>query len=168
MNEILAPRYAPVGTPLGPGWFAYTSRGVVLLSANCTERAFLAEARDALGVKPVRKEPQATFARAVRDSIARGDGSVVDWTMLSPFQRTVLQATAKIPVGAVRSYADLARAIRKPRAQRAVGTALARNPVPLMVPCHRVVRSDGSLGNYGLGGTDVKRALLAREGYRSA
>jgi len=65
----------------------------------------------------------------------------------------------------VRSYAELARRIGAPNAQRAVGSALARNPIPLLVPCHRVVRSDGRLGNYGIGGEAAKRRLLSSEGY---
>ncbi|MEO5917984.1 MAG: methylated-DNA--[protein]-cysteine S-methyltransferase, partial [Candidatus Limnocylindrales bacterium] len=66
--------------------------------------------------------------------------------------------------GEVRSYGWIAAEIGRPRAVRAVGTALSRNPVPLVVPCHRVVRSDGTIGQYSLGGPDAKRAVLASEG----
>lgn len=80
----------------------------------------------------------------------------------SRFQRRVWYALCEIPAGETRSYQDLARALDVPRAARAVGRACATNPVPVLVPCHRVIRSDGSLGGY-LGGLARKRALLKRE-----
>jgi O-6-methylguanine DNA methyltransferase len=86
----------------------------------------------------------------------------VDLSAVQPFQRDVLEATRRIPFGEVCTYAWLAREIGHPRAVRAVGTALGRNPVPLIVPCHRVLRSDGGLGGYLLG-TAVKGQLLALE-----
>jgi O-6-methylguanine DNA methyltransferase len=86
----------------------------------------------------------------------------VDTTALPEFQRRVLGVTARIPFGAARPYAWVARRIGRPRAVRAVGTALGRNPVPLIVPCHRVVRSDGGGGGYALG-VRLKRRLLELE-----
>jgi len=84
---------------------------------------------------------------------------------LSPFARKVLDACRKIPSGKTVSYSQLAGMIGKPRASRAVGSALARNPIPLIIPCHRVIRSDGSLGNFSaLGGTALKKMLLTLEG----
>lgn len=79
------------------------------------------------------------------------------------FQRTVWHALSAIPWGAVRSYADIARAIDKPKAVRAVGAANGRNPLPIVVPCHRVIGSDGSLTGFA-GGLDMKRKLLQLEG----
>jgi methylated-DNA-[protein]-cysteine S-methyltransferase len=67
-------------------------------------------------------------------------------------------------MGQVRTYSWIASEIVYPKAVRAVGSALARNPVPVFIPCHRVVRSDGIIGNYGLGGPDAKRSILAAEG----
>lgn len=78
------------------------------------------------------------------------------------FQCTVWKALCEIPYGATRSYADVARAVRNPNAVRAVGTASGANPIPLVVPCHRVIASGGKLGGYG-GGLDLKRRLLAME-----
>jgi len=75
----------------------------------------------------------------------------VDLEGTSGFQAKVLEATRRIPFGEIRSYATLARRIGRPGAARAVGNALATNPVPIIVPCHRVVRGDGSWGRYGLG-----------------
>ncbi|MDX1689406.1 MAG: methylated-DNA--[protein]-cysteine S-methyltransferase [Acidimicrobiia bacterium] len=88
----------------------------------------------------------------------------VDLTDLTDFQRAVLDVTAGIPAGEVRPYGWVAAEVGSPGATRAVGSALARNPVPVLVPCHRVVRSDGRIGNYSLGGPDNKRALLDAEG----
>ena len=81
----------------------------------------------------------------------------------TPFQRQVWQALAEIPWGEVRSYADIARAIQRSKAVRAVGAANGRNPLPIVVPCHRVVGSDGSLTGFA-GGLEMKRALLELEG----
>lgn len=85
-----------------------------------------------------------------------------DLSGLSPFTRAVLRITAKIPYGEVRSYEWVARKLGKPRAVRAVGNALARNPIPIIIPCHRIVRSDGTIGGFALG-TAWKRRLLALE-----
>jgi O-6-methylguanine DNA methyltransferase len=88
----------------------------------------------------------------------------VDLTALPAFQRRVLEEARRIPFGQARTYAWVARRIGNPRAVRAVGTALARNPVPLIVPCHRVLRSDGGLGGYSMeGGVALKARLLALE-----
>jgi len=89
--------------------------------------------------------------------------SWLDLDSCSQFQRTVLMAEMTIPRGRVAAYSELAAHIQRPRAARAVGTALARNPFPIIIPCHRTVRSDGSLGGFG-GGLDMKRALLDMEG----
>jgi methylated-DNA-[protein]-cysteine S-methyltransferase len=81
----------------------------------------------------------------------------------TPFQRQVWQALRRIPPGEARSYADVARAVRRPRAVRAVGAANGRNPVALVVPCHRVIGADGALTGYA-GGLERKRWLLRHEG----
>ncbi|MFA6328437.1 MAG: MGMT family protein [Candidatus Micrarchaeia archaeon] len=83
---------------------------------------------------------------------------------LTPFQRSVLFECAKIPKGQVRTYSQIARAVGKPRAARAVGNALAENPLAPIIPCHRVVRADGQLGGYSAkGGQAKKRWLLKSE-----
>jgi len=82
---------------------------------------------------------------------------------LSGFSAKVLRQTCKIPRGKVDTYSGIAAKIGSPSAARAVGTALANNPFPIVIPCHRVVRSDGSLGGFG-GGINMKRQLLAKEG----
>ena len=80
----------------------------------------------------------------------------------TPFQREVLEALQEIPYGETRSYADLAKAVGRPKATRAVGAANGRNPLPIVIPCHRAIGSDGSLTGFG-GGLDTKRFLLDLE-----
>ena len=86
----------------------------------------------------------------------------MDMSGLTPLQRLVLTATADIPYGSVCSYRQIAEAIHRPRAYRFVGSTLAKNPFPILIPCHRVIRSDSSLGQFG-GGTDLKRKLIDLE-----
>ena len=87
----------------------------------------------------------------------------VDWSGATSFSRLVLEECRRIPYGETLSYGELAAAAGRPRAARAVGQALGRNPVPLLVPCHRVRTGDGGLGGFGLG-LEAKRRLLALEG----
>jgi methylated-DNA-[protein]-cysteine S-methyltransferase len=86
----------------------------------------------------------------------------VDLTLASGFRRQVLAYLPAITYGQTASYASVAAAVRNPRAVRAVGSACSTNPLPVVIPCHRVVRSDGGIGDY-LGGPDVKRQLLDLE-----
>jgi methylated-DNA-[protein]-cysteine S-methyltransferase len=87
---------------------------------------------------------------------------ILDLGGLTPLQRSVLRATAQVPHGEVRSYGQIAAQVGRPRACRFVGTTLSRNPFPIFIPCHRIVRADGSLGGFGAG-TDLKRRMLLLE-----
>ncbi|MBI1885560.1 MAG: methylated-DNA--[protein]-cysteine S-methyltransferase [Chloroflexi bacterium] len=105
-------------------------------------------------------------------SPVRFDDLPLDWDSLSagrrsltPFRRAVLEEALRIPLGETRSYGWLAERVGRPRAARAVGRVMATNPFPVVVPCHRVVAADGSLGGYG-GGLDAKESLLRLEGAR--
>ena len=89
-----------------------------------------------------------------------------DLRRVGPFAQAVLHKTLEIPRGQVRPYGWIAREIGHPLAVRAVGTALANNPIPYFIPCHRVVRADGVIGNYGGGGPEAKKAILSHEGVR--
>ncbi len=82
---------------------------------------------------------------------------------LTGFQISVLLEVLKIPRGETRTYKEIAKAIRHPKAYRAVGNALKRNPLPIVIPCHRVIRSDGSIGGYSAGGSKRKAELLEKE-----
>lgn len=94
------------------------------------------------------------------------DESRVDISDLTPFEQAALKAAAQIPPGEVRSYAWVAQKIGRPRAARAVGQVMARNPLPLLLPCHRVVDASGDLHNYGYG-IEMKARILKMEGYRA-
>ncbi len=89
---------------------------------------------------------------------------LLDLRGVTPFRRAVLARTAAIPRGETRSYGALAAEVGRPAASRAVGSAMATNPLPLIIPCHRVVRSDGTLGRYSLGEPGLKARLLTEEG----
>lgn len=96
--------------------------------------------------------------------IRRGFTVDIDWSVISGFQLQVLKQTAEIPYGQVMSYAEMAKTLDSPGAARAVGAALAKNPMPIVIPCHRVIRSDCALSGY-LGGGKVKAQLLSLEGH---
>lgn len=100
--------------------------------------------------------------RAIACGREGGEGLPIDWDGLTPFRRAVLEETMRIPAGQTRSYGWLAAKVGRPRAARAVGRVMATNPLPLVVPCHRVVASDGSLRGYG-GGLPMKERLLRAE-----
>jgi methylated-DNA-[protein]-cysteine S-methyltransferase len=156
-------------TAVGPVYVAVGQRGLVAVNMGVAEQAFLEEVRKQAGVVPVRSRARAgAAARQVGDYVAGRRESFdlpVDWDRLGDFQRQVLRAACRIPRGQVRTYAEVARAIGRPGAARAVGQALGRNPVPIVVPCHRVLAADGSLRGYsGGGGVATKERLLRLEG----
>lgn len=165
-------RWHSFSTPFGTMYAAATDRGLVLVSwRQPGADGFVRELEERFPHHPVvrDREALAEAERQLREYFSGARSSFdlpVDLSMLSPFDRRVLEtARATIRFGEVVPYAELARRIARPRAARAVGNALGRNPVAIVVPCHRVVRSDGSLGGYG-GGIEYKERLLAIEGRR--
>lgn len=114
----------------------------------------------------LRAEAPSAWRGQIPEAIERGSpGKLpVDLRSVTEFQQDVLRTTAAIPRGEVRPYGWVAREIHRPKAVRAVGSAVARNPIPLIIPCHRVVRTDGHIGNYSLGGPHNKEELLEHEG----
>ena len=108
----------------------------------------------------------ADLARRIEKRLAGDRHNRIDLDLRgsTPFEQAVWMKALEIPHGEVRPYGWIAAEIGRPKAVRAVGTALGHNPVPLIVPCHRVVRSDGTIGQYSLGGPDNKRTILAEEG----
>ena len=108
------------------------------------------------------------FAKELKEYLAGKRAAFtipIDWTFLTPFQREALQAVFRIPYGETRTYLDIAREINRPRASRAVGAANAMNPIPIIVPCHRLLGVDGKLHGYGgKGGLGTKEWLLRMEG----
>jgi O-6-methylguanine DNA methyltransferase len=163
----LADVYTTIESPAGPVFVAWNDRGVSMVDladdpARFEERfrAVVGRRLDRVDAMPPRLEG------AVRRRLA-GDRSAalaVDLRGRSPFEEAVLRKALEIPSGEVRPYGWIAAEIGRPKAVRAVGTALGHNPIPLLIPCHRVVRSDGQLGEYSLGGPSVKRRVLTAEG----
>lgn len=157
-------------SPLGPLLVAEGPRGLLMIRylAARDVRAPLA----ALRLKFDAVEDRAVAARVgdeVRRYLAGESGALqrpIDLALIeSRFQHRALRRLCEVPRGAVVTYAALAGAIAAPRSQRAVGNAMGSNPLPIYVPCHRVVRSDGSVGHYG-GGVKLKMRLLRTEGFR--
>ncbi len=164
---ILDVVYRTVDSPVGPLLLASTEVGLVRV-------AYAGEDHDAvLQVLSERVSPRILHAPARLDATAReldeyfaGRRHIfempLDWRLTAGFRRTVLRHLAGIDYGRTASYAAVAQLAGNPRAVRAVGTACATNPLPVVVPCHRVMRSDGGMGGY-LGGLDAKRTLLVLE-----
>lgn len=172
-EELMGPRpvaplkYVAVEAPLGTVYVAYTDRGVAIVDLASSDRAFERTVDERLARRAERDPaPAQTLLRQIRSTLTGGKefSGPVDLTTVGPFERRVLEELRRIPKGEVRTYRDVAARLGHPTATRAVGNACAKNPVPLLIPCHRVVRSDGGLGGYSLrGGVALKRKLLERE-----
>jgi len=163
----LADRYAPIETALGRAFVAWNGRGVSWVGQAPDAATFESRFRAEVGREIAAAD---TLPDRLAGAIPRrlaGDRRVrirLDLRGHTPFEVAVWMKALEIPRGEVRPYGWIAAEIGKPRAVRAVGTALAHNPVPLVVPCHRVVRSDGLIGQYSMGGPDAKRRVLGSEG----
>jgi len=163
----LADRYARFDSPIGPLVVAWNGLGVSAVEAAPDDAAFEAAHLARTG-RPARAA--ASVPDSLASAIARrlgGDRRVridLDLRGHTTFEQDVWRKALEIPRGEVRPYGWVAAEIGRPKAVRAVGTALGHNPVPLIVPCHRVVRSDGTIGQYSLGGPGNKRTILAAEG----
>lgn len=167
-DGLLDVAYAMADSPVGPLLAATTQRGLVRiglpretyddvleqLAREVSPRVLESPAR----LDPVRRELDEYFEHRRR----RFDLDL-DWTLSRGFRRKVLDRLARIPYGDTITYAELADRAGSPRAYRAAGSACGSNPMAIVVPCHRVVRSGGALGEYG-GGPEMKRFLLEFEG----
>jgi methylated-DNA-[protein]-cysteine S-methyltransferase len=168
-DGLLDVAYAAVDSPLGPLVVAATPRGLVRVAY--TEPGSRDEVLEDLAarVSPRVLEVPARFDEPRRelDEYFAGRRTEfdlpIDWSVLRGFTLKVLRATADIDFGELRSYSDVASAAGSPRAVRAAGNALGANPMPVVVPCHRVVRTGGALGGY-TGGVERKEFLLRLEG----
>jgi methylated-DNA-[protein]-cysteine S-methyltransferase len=169
---LLDVAYAEVDSPLGPLLAARTPAGLVRLayieSGGGTDRVLESLAQ--------RLSPRVLEAPARLDDVRReldeyfagkrrGFDVALDLSLVGGFTRRLLDATAAIPFGSVRTYRDMAEAAGSPRATRAAGNALSANPIPIVVPCHRVLRTGGGLGGY-TGGLEKKEALLRIDGHQ--
>ncbi len=159
--------YSTMETPIGSLLLAATPRGLVRVAfAGESEEEALSEVSERVSAR-VRLAPAKldAAARELDEYFAgrrRSFEVPLDMRLARGFRRTVLESMSQIDYGSTVSYAALAAAAGSPRAVRAVGSACATNPLPVVLPCHRVLRSDGSLGGYG-GGLEAKRALLDLE-----
>lgn len=159
--------YAVVDSPLGRLLVAATTKGVCYIRLDDDEQALIDKLRAEFPAAEEIRRDEAAIAPAVKELLAYLEGRQphVDLPLdvrATAFQRRVWQELYAIPYGETRSYGEVAAALGLPRGQRAVGRACGDNPVPLLVPCHRVLRADGALGGYGLG-LDRKRRLLDQE-----
>jgi methylated-DNA-[protein]-cysteine S-methyltransferase len=161
-------RYGTMDSPLGVLLIAVTGQGVCEIDFGrnrtmdefrdrMTERGFDLM-HDQAAIQPV-VDQLSEYFQGRRNTF----DVPVDYSRLTPFAREVLKATASVPSGGVATYSEIAKQIGNPGATRAVGNALGRNPVPIILPCHRVVPADHSIGNY-TGGVDIKVKLLSLEG----
>ncbi|MEU5436997.1 methylated-DNA--[protein]-cysteine S-methyltransferase [Streptomyces sp. NPDC020719] len=167
--------WAVVGSDIGPLLLAATGQGlvnVVFHAHDAVRDKALRGLAARLGAEPSPARPgdAGPLAEPIRQLEAYFAGELhafelpLDWTLSSGFNRQVLrELEATVPYGTVVGYGDLAERVGQPRAAQAVGAAMGSNPLPVVVPCHRVVESDGGLGGFG-GGLETKRKLLALEG----
>jgi methylated-DNA-[protein]-cysteine S-methyltransferase len=155
-------------TPLGTIWAAVSEKGLIAVEVGGSRQDFYLELAR-LGFSDLEEDfPAAAAAVEQVCEYLAGDRTQfdlpIDWDVLRPFQRQVLQATFAIPYGETTTYGGLAQQVGRPRAARAVGRAQATNPMPLVIPCHRVLGSDGKLHGYGAHeGLKTKSWLLELE-----
>jgi methylated-DNA-[protein]-cysteine S-methyltransferase len=167
-EDLVDVAYAMVDSPFGEMLVAGTDRGIVRVAfPHRDQEGLLEELATAISPRvleaperldQVRRELDAYFEGRLRDFTVP-----LDWRLRRGFQGKALHAIARIPYGRTRSYGEIAADAGSPRAFRAAGTAAGANPLPPIVPCHRVVPAGGGIGNYG-GGPEMKRALLSLEG----
>ncbi|PWH20304.1 MAG: hypothetical protein DDG59_00545 [Anaerolineae bacterium] len=158
-------------TPFGQIGLAATEIGISFLEMQTTPERFEASLQDRGFL--LQPEQRPLLQAAMEQLTAYFQGRLktfdlaIDWTRFTPFQEQVLRKTLAIPYGQVKTYAQIAQEVGRPRAARAVGQVEAHNPIPIVIPCHRVIGSDGSLHGYGApGGLQTKMRLLELEGVK--
>jgi methylated-DNA-[protein]-cysteine S-methyltransferase len=166
-DGVLDVAYRTIGTPVGELLLAATGQGLVRVAyPGEGHGAVLARLAEAVSPRILRAPGRLDEASRQIEEYFTGRRTTfdlpLDLRLSTGFRRLVLAHLPDIPYGHTESYARVAAATGRPRAVRAVGTACATNPLPVVVPCHRVVRSDGTFGGY-IGGLDAKRSLLALE-----
>ena len=162
----LVDSYARFKTVLGDVYVAWNGRGVSAAARSGSAAEFEAWFRKDVGRELMPTTPPSDLAAKIEDELRGKRRMRFDLRGLTEFEQAVLRKTREIPRGEIRPYGWIAREIGHPAAVRAVGTALANNPIPYFIPCHRVVRTDGKIGNYGGGGPEAKKAILNLEGVR--
>ena len=165
---LLDVAFAETDSPVGRLLLAATPRGLVKVSFPIQPlEEVLERLANEISPRVLESPPKLDQARRELDLYFEGRlrefDLPLDWQLTHGFYRKVLRATAHIPYGQTRSYTQVATRAGNPRAVRAAGSALGSNPLPIIVPCHRVLRLGGALGGYG-GGLEMKRTLLQLEG----
>jgi methylated-DNA-[protein]-cysteine S-methyltransferase len=166
---LVSVAYARADSPFGELLVASTAKGLVKVGFlhTGTEDGMLAELSKELSPRVLHAPARLDDVRRQLDEYfagrRRGFELKTDRALIHGFARSVLAQTARIPYGSFLTYAEVAAEAGSPRAHRAAGSALARNPIPIVIPCHRVLRSGGQIGNYG-GGPEMKARLLQLEG----
>jgi methylated-DNA-[protein]-cysteine S-methyltransferase len=156
--------YDHFSTPVGSLWVAWESDRAVMSLLATDEASFVERCENELGEVPAREESlSGTMAAAISSRISDDAPLLFDLDGRTAFQRAVLDAVAAIPRGQVRTYGEIALAVGRPGAARAVGEVMRTNRLPVLIPCHRVVRAGGDVGNY-TPEPSLKRALLVAEG----
>jgi methylated-DNA-[protein]-cysteine S-methyltransferase len=159
--------YAELDSPVGPLAVASTPRGLVRIAFEHQSDSFAEELAAKLSPRVMRSPKRLDEVRRELDEYFEGRRQEfevpIDWSLTHGFFRKVLKQTARIGYGSVGTYAEMAKRAGSPRAVRAAGNALGSNPIPIVVPCHRVLRTGGGLGGYG-GGLERKEFLLRLEG----
>lgn len=154
--------------PIGPVWAAVSDRGLVAVELG-GDQGVITKTIQRLGFKQISKDVGRTTGalEQIAEYLAGKRKTFdlpIDWSVLTPFQSKALRATFEIPYGEVRTYGEIAQGLGKPGAARAIGRAEATNPMPLVLPCHRVIGADGKLHGYGTGnGLETKAWLLRLE-----
>ncbi|MGD9711669.1 MAG: methylated-DNA--[protein]-cysteine S-methyltransferase [Thermomicrobiales bacterium] len=160
-------RFGTMPSPVGDLLIAVSDEGICEIAFGRAGNESFLDTLRRRGFDPVSDQQAIEVAASQLREYFNGRRHIfdlqVDLTGVTPFTRDVLNAAADVPFGHLVTYRDIARSIGKPNATRAVGNALGRNPVPVVVPCHRIVRSDHSIGGY-TGGLDIKERLLSLEG----
>ena len=164
--------YTAISSPIGKLYLAATDRGLarIMIGNNKAQPLFLKELKFfyptySISENPVPFRNVITWLKKYFENkkvAINGSGIRFDFSSGTKFQRTVWKALTRIPYGQVRSYQCIAEQIKNPNAVRAVGQANGRNPIPILVPCHRVINKDGTLGGYS-GGVQIKKKLLKIE-----
>jgi methylated-DNA-[protein]-cysteine S-methyltransferase len=165
---LLDVAYARTDSPFGPLLLAKTRRGLVRVGLpNQDADGLLVELAERVSPRVLEAPAQLDETRRELDLYFAGKldrfDLPLDWQLSGGFRLRVLRAISRIPFGETRSYTEMATKAGNERAVRAAGTACGSNPIPLVVPCHRVLRSSGALGGYG-GGLPMKQGLLELEG----
>jgi methylated-DNA-[protein]-cysteine S-methyltransferase len=158
--------YSEMESEMGLLRIAYNTKGITMVCpANSSGTEFENVYRRRFGARIRKGKLPDAFRRALAQAIAGRsfDPVPLDLSGLTDFQRKVLKILQRVPRGKVRTYSWLARRAGRPGAARAAGNAMALNPIPFLIPCHRIVPAAGGIGKYGLGSA-IKRILLEREG----